>query len=114
MAQPKKDPPRSAPTRATADLQLRARANPSLLHVFPAMPVAAAVETGRVWMPKADLPLLSTIRIASLVASPRPLRSPTSAGNLPNPGGLAGSHDGCLLAGERLCARSPFAKRSGV
>jgi len=29
-----------------------------LLHVFPAMPVAAAVETGRVWMPKADLPLL--------------------------------------------------------
>jgi hypothetical protein len=29
----------------------------ALLHVFPAMPVAAAVETGRVWMPKADLPL---------------------------------------------------------
>jgi SMODS-associated and fused to various effectors sensor domain len=30
----------------------------SLLHLFPAMPVSAAVETGRVWMPKADLPLL--------------------------------------------------------
>jgi hypothetical protein len=30
----------------------------SLLHVFPVMPVSAAVETGRVWMPKADLPLL--------------------------------------------------------
>jgi len=26
------------------------------LHVFPAIPVAAAVEMGRVWMPKADLP----------------------------------------------------------
>lgn len=26
-----------------------------LLHVFPAMPASAAVETGRVWMPKADL-----------------------------------------------------------
>ena len=28
------------------------------IHVFPAMPVAAAIEFGRVWMPKADLPLL--------------------------------------------------------
>ena len=27
------------------------------LHVFPALPVSAAVEVGRVWMPKADLPL---------------------------------------------------------
>lgn len=26
------------------------------LHIFPAIPVAAAVELGRVWMPKADLP----------------------------------------------------------
>ena len=26
------------------------------LHLFPAMPVSAAVEVGRVWMPKADLP----------------------------------------------------------
>ena len=29
----------------------------SLLHVFPAAPPAIAVEIGRVWMPKADLPL---------------------------------------------------------
>lgn len=28
-----------------------------LLHVFPAVPVSIAVEVGRVWMPKADLPL---------------------------------------------------------
>lgn len=28
------------------------------LHVFPAMPVSAAVELGRVWMPKADLPMI--------------------------------------------------------
>lgn len=27
------------------------------IHIFPAMPVSAAVELGRVWMPKADLPL---------------------------------------------------------
>ncbi|MBC7877357.1 MAG: HNH endonuclease [Anaerolineales bacterium] len=30
----------------------------NVLHVFPAVPVAIAVEIGRVWMPKADLPLL--------------------------------------------------------
>jgi hypothetical protein len=30
----------------------------AVIHVFPAMPVSAAVEVGRVWMPKADLPLL--------------------------------------------------------
>ena len=28
------------------------------LHIFPSMPVSAAVEFGRVWMPKADLPLI--------------------------------------------------------
>jgi hypothetical protein len=28
------------------------------LHVFPAMPIATAIEFGRVWMPKADMPLL--------------------------------------------------------
>ena len=28
------------------------------IHVFPAMPVSLAVEFGRIWMPKADLPLL--------------------------------------------------------
>jgi hypothetical protein len=27
----------------------------TVLHVFPAMPVAAAVEFGRIWMPKADM-----------------------------------------------------------
>ena len=26
-----------------------------LVHVFPAVPASAAVETGRIWMPKADL-----------------------------------------------------------
>ena len=30
----------------------------AVIHVFPALPVAAAVEMGRVWMPKADLPLV--------------------------------------------------------
>ena len=29
------------------------------INIFPAMPVATAVETGRVWMPKADLPLVA-------------------------------------------------------
>jgi hypothetical protein len=28
------------------------------LHVFPAMPIAISIELGRVWMPKADLPLV--------------------------------------------------------
>jgi len=28
------------------------------LHVFPAMPLSASVEFGRVWMPKADMPLV--------------------------------------------------------
>lgn len=28
-----------------------------VLHVFPAVPISVAVEIGRVWMPKADLPL---------------------------------------------------------
>ena len=28
------------------------------LHVFPAMPVSASVEFGRVWMPKADMPMV--------------------------------------------------------
>ena len=28
------------------------------LHVFPAMPVSVSVELGRVWMPKADMPLV--------------------------------------------------------
>lgn len=28
------------------------------LHVFPAMPVSASIELGRVWMPKVDMPLV--------------------------------------------------------
>lgn len=28
------------------------------INVFPALPVSAAVELGRVWMPKADLPMI--------------------------------------------------------
>lgn len=30
----------------------------AVIHVFPALPVSAAVEFGRVWMPKADLPMV--------------------------------------------------------
>jgi hypothetical protein len=30
----------------------------AVIHVFPALPVSAAIEVGRVWMPKADLPLV--------------------------------------------------------
>ncbi|MBU8880104.1 SAVED domain-containing protein [Bacillus sp. FJAT-29790] len=29
----------------------------NIIHVFPAVPVSVAIELGRVWMPKADLPL---------------------------------------------------------
>jgi len=29
----------------------------SIIHVYPAVPVSVAVELGRIWMPKADLPL---------------------------------------------------------
>lgn len=32
--------------------------NKTVLHIFPAMPIATAIELGRVWMPKADMPLL--------------------------------------------------------
>ena len=28
------------------------------IHIFPAMPIATAIELGRVWMPKADMPLI--------------------------------------------------------
>jgi hypothetical protein len=28
------------------------------LHIFPAMPIATAIEFGRIWMPKADMPLI--------------------------------------------------------
>lgn len=30
----------------------------AIIHVFPAMPVSTAIELGRVWMPKADLPMI--------------------------------------------------------
>ncbi len=30
----------------------------SILHIFPAVPVSVAVEIGRVWQPKADLPMV--------------------------------------------------------
>jgi hypothetical protein len=30
----------------------------AVIHVFPALPVSAAVEVGRAWMPKADLPMV--------------------------------------------------------
>lgn len=30
----------------------------TVLHIFPAMPIATAIELGRVWMPKADMPLV--------------------------------------------------------
>jgi hypothetical protein len=28
------------------------------IHIFPAMPIATAIEFGRIWMPKADIPLI--------------------------------------------------------
>lgn len=37
--------------------QIKAKHGNQALHIFPAMPVATAVEFGRVWMPKADMPL---------------------------------------------------------
>jgi SMODS-associated and fused to various effectors sensor domain len=38
--------------------RIKARHGPrQLIHVFPALPASLAVETGRVWMPKADLAL---------------------------------------------------------
>jgi len=32
------------------------------VNVFPALPVSLAVEAGRVWMPKSDLPMLILYR----------------------------------------------------
>lgn len=43
--------------RKLMDTIKAAHGHDSVLHVFPAVPVAVAVEIGRVWMPKADLPL---------------------------------------------------------
>lgn len=39
--------------------QIKARhGEDAIIHVFPAMPVSTAIELGRVWMPKADLPMI--------------------------------------------------------
>lgn len=32
--------------------------NCSPLHIFPAMPVSASIEMGRLWLPKADMPFV--------------------------------------------------------
>lgn len=44
--------------RRTFDQIKAVHGQDAAIHVFPAMPVSAAVELGRVWMPKADLPLI--------------------------------------------------------
>lgn len=58
-----------------------AQGHDNVLHVFPSVPVAIAVEIGRVWMPKADLPLYvydenrvnqgfkKTLEISNLISS---------------------------------------------
>lgn len=39
--------------------QIKTRYNAqTALHIFPAMPIATAIEFGRAWMPKADMPLI--------------------------------------------------------
>lgn len=44
--------------RSTFDRIKALNGSHAVIHVFPALPVSAAIETGRVWMPKADLPLV--------------------------------------------------------
>jgi SMODS-associated and fused to various effectors sensor domain len=44
--------------RRTLNLIKSEQGETATIHVFPALPVSAAVEVGRVWMPKADLPLV--------------------------------------------------------
>lgn len=44
--------------RKLMDLIKKIHGHNNILHVFPAVPVSIAVEIGRVWMPKADLPLI--------------------------------------------------------
>ncbi|WP_336745289.1 SAVED domain-containing protein [Bacillus cereus] len=44
--------------RKLMDLIKKTHGHNNILHVFPAVPVSIAVEIGRVWMPKADLPLI--------------------------------------------------------
>lgn len=43
--------------RSLLDAIKAAHGKGTMLHVFPAVPVAAAIEVGRVYMPKADLPM---------------------------------------------------------
>lgn len=46
-------------TMRTALDQMKAKhGQDQVLHVFPAMPISAAIEMGRVWMPKADMKML--------------------------------------------------------
>jgi hypothetical protein len=44
--------------RSTFNAIKAAQGECATINVFPALPVSAAVEVGRVWMPKADLPLV--------------------------------------------------------
>lgn len=44
--------------RGMLDQIKAARGEQETIHLFPVVPVAVAVEIGRVWMPKADLPLV--------------------------------------------------------
>ena len=44
--------------RSTFDAIKATHGEHAVISVFPAVPVSAAVEIGRVWMPKADLPLM--------------------------------------------------------
>ena len=43
--------------RQTLNRVKAAHGEDACVHLFPAVPVAVAVEIGRVWMPKADLPM---------------------------------------------------------
>ena len=45
-------------TRRTLDAIKACHGEDRTMHVFPALPVSAAVELGRVLMPKADVPCL--------------------------------------------------------
>ena len=47
---------RSALRKMYNDIKAR-HGEKKVINLFPALPVSLAVETGRVWMPKADLPL---------------------------------------------------------
>ena len=44
--------------RSTFNAIKAAHGEGATINVFPALPLSAAVEVGRVWMPKADLPLV--------------------------------------------------------